>query len=77
MAYGPLLQPSALTGMTALTLAAGVLQGRVLTPSEAALVEPLAPPPLQLLLTWASRQPPAVMMGASLKHLVRPCWIAV
>ena len=46
------------------------LQGVVLTPQEAACLEPLAPPPLQRLLDCASSQPPAIKMGTSLKILV-------
>ena len=46
------------------------VQGLVLTPVEVARLEPLAPPPVQHLLAWAMHQPPAVVMGSSLKSLV-------
>lgn len=49
------------------------LQGVVLTPREAAGLEPLFPPPLQRLFCDASSQPPAVKMGTCLKTLVRFC----
>ncbi|KAL3136855.1 hypothetical protein ABBQ38_005562 [Trebouxia sp. C0009 RCD-2024] len=45
-------------------------KGVVLTPREAACLEPLAPPPLQRILDRVSRQPPAIIMGTSLKTLV-------
>ena len=47
------------------------LQGVVLTPQEAAGLEPLFPPPLQRLLDHAPSQPPAIKMGTSLRTLVR------
>lgn len=48
------------------------LQGVMITPLQAAEQEPLAPPPLQrLLLHRRAKQPAVVIMGASLRGLVR------
>ncbi len=45
-------------------------QASVLSPLQAAQLEPLAPPPLQRVIDTASRQPRPLVMGASLRELV-------
>ncbi len=47
------------------------LQEVMLNPLQAAEQEPLAAPPLQRLLDRRAKQPAAVIMGASLRGLVR------
>lgn len=46
------------------------MQGRMLTPSDVAQLEPLAPPPVQKLLAQAAGQPASIVMGASLAAVV-------